>query len=522
MTYALSKALFFLLLSVLLSTACESPSQALSSDDTPPTVEIYLPKDGTVVSGIITLLCVVSDNEGVERVELWIDGKSTGVVDTSAPYDLDWNTVEYEHGASYTIFVRAYDVNGNTADSDPIILTVDNSPTRVELKAVIYHDNSFFISWPPSPDDNFASYRLYEVLSEELGSQSLIYETGAKPDTVYIVSGIASGERRSYRLEVENTLGITTPSNIMTGSAYQKIVFVRRILDKDNYIYLMDIDGNNQTIVTSGVGSNSIPQFSPDGMKIVFSSWNTGAFAMDLAGNKTILSELGKNPQFFPDGSKIFFQLDQGGRWITVIDADGGNLTILTPNLEYAGEPQISLDGSKIVFKAYVGDNYEIFIMDADGNNQKRLTNDPGKDEVPRFSSDGRKIVFLSSRDLNNTRYTHVFIMDADGSNQINLTPDLDSAYDPQFSPDGQKIIYGRPGGIHLMDIDGGNKIKLSPDMIEAANPAFSQDGSKIVFYGGDWINTSIYTMDAIGDNLVKLTGHSSYRDASPHFQPRP
>ena len=95
-------------------------------DITPPTVIITSPEDSSTVSDIITVTCMTSDNEGVEKVELWVNGVSTNNIDETEPYSFEWNTVAYED-SSYTITVRSYDTSGNTSDSDPITLTVYNA-----------------------------------------------------------------------------------------------------------------------------------------------------------------------------------------------------------------------------------------------------------------------------------------------------------------------------------------------------------------------------------------------------------
>ena len=110
------------LTSVFLFTTCEEPTKP---DTTPPSVTITSPQTSSTVSGIVTITCSSSDNEGVEKVELWIGGVSTGVTDETEPYSFDWNTTTYEDGF-YSIFVRSYDTNGNTMDSNPITLIIDN------------------------------------------------------------------------------------------------------------------------------------------------------------------------------------------------------------------------------------------------------------------------------------------------------------------------------------------------------------------------------------------------------------
>ena len=75
------------------------------------------------VSGTITINCIATDIDGVEKVELWVNGLYTGVSDNTEPYSLDWNTTTYEDG-SYVITIRSYDTSGNTTDSDPMTLIV--------------------------------------------------------------------------------------------------------------------------------------------------------------------------------------------------------------------------------------------------------------------------------------------------------------------------------------------------------------------------------------------------------------
>ena len=72
---------------------------------------------------MVPITCISTDNEGVEKVELWVNGVSTGVTDETETYSLEWNTITYDDG-SYGITVRSYDTSGNTTDSEPITLVV--------------------------------------------------------------------------------------------------------------------------------------------------------------------------------------------------------------------------------------------------------------------------------------------------------------------------------------------------------------------------------------------------------------
>ena len=109
---------------ILFVLSCEDKKK----DTTPPTITITFPQNNETVSGQFTITCMATDNEGVAKVELWVDGDTTGVEDHSEPYSLLWNTETYE-GGPHNIIVRAYDTNDNKADSEPVVLIVSSPDT---------------------------------------------------------------------------------------------------------------------------------------------------------------------------------------------------------------------------------------------------------------------------------------------------------------------------------------------------------------------------------------------------------
>jgi len=111
-----------LILPLLFWLGCE---ELIEEDTTPPTVTITSPIDGTIVSDSVEITCMSTDDEKVDKVELWVDGVSTGIIDETEPYSLHWVTSNLDHGV-YTIVIRAYDINDNVMDSNPIQLTVSN------------------------------------------------------------------------------------------------------------------------------------------------------------------------------------------------------------------------------------------------------------------------------------------------------------------------------------------------------------------------------------------------------------
>jgi hypothetical protein len=115
--------------------AFESPDQRVHTvdlsnlapappDTTPPTTSITSPASGSTLSGSITVSATASDNIGVTRVELWMDGALKATA-TAAPYSFTWNTTASTNG-SHTLQTKAYDAAGNVGDSSIVTVTVSN------------------------------------------------------------------------------------------------------------------------------------------------------------------------------------------------------------------------------------------------------------------------------------------------------------------------------------------------------------------------------------------------------------
>ena len=211
-------------------------------DNSPPKVTITYPINGSTVSEFAIITCVATDNEGIKKVTLWVDGKPIdGVEDWTEPYELIWNTIHLKNGSSHTITVRAIDKSDNKTDSTPIILTVDNSdsyPTKINIEYIQYENNSFIVKWHKSPDYDFQSYRLFEAISENMTDKQEIFNTTNRVDTSYVVQNVTDGEIRYYQLVIVDSIGLETNSLIRKANA-KKSTF-----PTDGLIAYYPFDGN--------------------------------------------------------------------------------------------------------------------------------------------------------------------------------------------------------------------------------------------------------------------------------------
>jgi Tol biopolymer transport system component len=79
--------------------------------------------------------------------------------------------------------------------------------------------------------------------------------------------------------------------------------------------------------------------------------------------------------------------------------------------------PEISPDGSTVVFMSKRSGNWEIYSVGIEGGPITALTSDPANDGLPTWSPDGKKIAFVADRDGE----WSVWDINPDGSNQRRL-----------------------------------------------------------------------------------------------------
>ena len=109
-------------------------SQAtVTVDNTAPSASITSPTQGTTVSATVDVAASASDAiSGVAQVEFLVDGSSIGG-DATAPYAVFWNTAGFPDG-SHSLTATATDNAGHAATSDPVTVTVDNTPPTVAIR----------------------------------------------------------------------------------------------------------------------------------------------------------------------------------------------------------------------------------------------------------------------------------------------------------------------------------------------------------------------------------------------------
>jgi len=273
-----------------------------------------------------------------------------------------------------------------------------------------------------------------EVASQE-GMEQVERITGASwadyDGDLDLYAGNVDGPDRLFKNAGGTNQVLTIAESIPALEIVQRISFGQNTGSHVD-IQLMDSDGGNVVRLTNNSTFDSYQAWSPDGTKIVFTSFRDGnyeLYLMDADGSN--LTRLTTNlasdtfPSWSPDGSKIIYASNAN---IQTIAPDGTGIVQLTTT-GMDGDASYSPDGTKILFQSDRDGNTEIYVMDADGSNATRLTNNSVSDFGARWSVDGQRIVFGTRRDGSDDE---IYVMDADGSNQTALTNN--STFDGRLS----------------------------------------------------------------------------------------
>lgn len=90
-----------------------------------PQVSLTKPAAGALVRASVTVEALASDDQGVSRVDFFLDGALLAT-DTTSPYRLTWNTTASVDGP-HTLTAKAFDATGKVGVSPAVGVTVDNS-----------------------------------------------------------------------------------------------------------------------------------------------------------------------------------------------------------------------------------------------------------------------------------------------------------------------------------------------------------------------------------------------------------
>ncbi|MEK6781914.1 MAG: CehA/McbA family metallohydrolase [Bacteroidota bacterium] len=209
----------------------------------------------------------------------------------------------------------------------------------------------------------------------------------------------------------------------------QKIIFVR-YNGTSMELMLLDVTSGETKSLTDNKAVNLEPRWSPDGNQVAYvSTFNTGHFLLHVARiENDQFTEINCvtpdrksntkryyysafdhaiNPVWSKDGKEIYFisnkEIAHGtGDILSINEEVGSTKAIHHEETSWRTKPDISPDGSRLVYSSYLGRNWhQLWLLPVAGGYPIPLTYGEYDNTAPRWSPDGEKIAFISNRDGN-------------------------------------------------------------------------------------------------------------------------
>jgi Tol biopolymer transport system component len=261
-------------------------------------------------------------------------------------------------------------------------------------------------------------------------------------------------------------------------------------------VWVVNVDGTNERQITNIPEGACQPDWSPDGLRLVF------------------ISPCEKNEDQYP-GAGMF-----------IINEDGTGLTPLPSAPGGDFDPVWSPDGSKIAFSSMRNSGRpRIYVMNLSDGSVERLSDQYSYDRQPYWSPDGSRLAFVTTQ----KGPVQIWTMNADGSNQTLFSRSADAInLHPVWSRDGEVILFTQlsqhrriPALVAASYQDGEyTEFRYNQGPAPAKEARYSPDGLWLVYESWpEGSNHDVYIMSASGAGRTRLTTAPGF-DFDPAWRP--
>ncbi|MBI4526428.1 MAG: S8 family serine peptidase [Deltaproteobacteria bacterium] len=178
-------------------------------DTMPPSASITAPANGATVNGIVQVAVSASDDTGVSRVDLYLDGNLHSS-DNTAPYSFFWDTTLVNDG-SHSLVARAVDAGGNVGTSATVSVSVNNAPDSisptVNISAVGVSRHKLTVN--VSATDNVGVTKVELYVDDQLKATDTSNPYSFSLNVKSISNGTHTLQARAY--DAAGNVGISSP-----------------------------------------------------------------------------------------------------------------------------------------------------------------------------------------------------------------------------------------------------------------------------------------------------------------------
>ena len=255
-------------------------------------------------------------------------------------------------------------------------------------------------------------------------------------------------------------------------------------------IFIMNTDGSDQHMVSTGKGRTTCGYFLADNKHILYASTHEAGDACPPSADRSKGYVWAVYPSY-----DIYLASDDGKIQKKLAGAPG-----------YDAEGTVNWKTGKIIYTSMESGDLDLWEMNSDGSAKKQITKTEGYDGGPVFSRDAKKITWranhpatpetkktyhdLLSENLTSPMKMELFLADADGKNVKQITNFGCASFAPTFTPDGKKILFssnkhncdGRKFELYMINLDGTGLEQVTDFGGFTAFPEISPDGKRLVF----------------------------------------
>jgi TolB protein len=255
-------------------------------------------------------------------------------------------------------------------------------------------------------------------------------------------------------------------------------------------IFIMNADGSDQKLVSTGKGRTTCGYFLADGKHIVYASTHEAGDACPTP----------------PDRSKGYVWGVFPGYDI-YLAGDGGKIEKkLTSAAGYDAEATVNWKTGKVIYTSLASGDLDLWTMKTDGSHKKQITLSPGYDGGAVFSRDGKKLAWranhpatpetlarykeLLAANVTTPMKMELMVSDGDGKHSRQITNFGCASFAPTFTPDGKRLVFAsnknkcdsREFELFSIGVEGDGLEQITDFGGFTSFADISPDGKKLVF----------------------------------------
>ena len=266
--------------------------------------------------------------------------------------------------------------------------------------------------------------------------------------------------------------------------------------------------GQALTQVTTDAENEEHPILSPDGKKLLLSTWENEVVDGQATGNIAARAVVGVDPRsgagrtvytsarslayapaWMPDSRSYVCLSNAMGKWNLVRSLSGKPGAALAVVVSEDSAPEmggvaVAHDGKRVAFHSHIRGVWMIGVAEIGGGGFTQLTEGTN----PSWSPDGSRLAF--QRDVGGV--TQIYTVEAEtGDGLVQVTSGDCSSVEPSWSPDGRALVFSSNCGwgrfaegtaeetwnLYLIEPDGSGLAQLTDGARHATDPSWGSDG---------------------------------------------